>query len=78
MYIRNAYRGRGYAKQLLRHIENLAQARGVILIRLETGIHQPEAVGLYEKSGYYRIGPFGNYGNDPLSLFYEKRLIPSQ
>ena len=44
-------------------------------MRLETGIHQPEAVALYEKGGYHRIPPFGNYPkDDPLSLCYEKRL----
>ena len=39
MYVRNAYCSRAYAKQLLRHIENLAWAKGVILMRLDTGIH---------------------------------------
>ena len=41
---------------------------------LETGIHQPEAIGLYEGFGFERCGPFGEYGPDPLSVFMEKRL----
>jgi putative acetyltransferase len=43
--------------------------------RLETGIHQPEAIGLYQKLGYYRINPFGDYQEDPLSIFMEKKLL---
>ena len=75
MYVRNEFRGRGYGRQLLAHLEQLATAKGVTTMRLETGIHQPEAVALYEKGGYHRIPPFGNYpAADPLSLCYEKRL----
>lgn len=39
---------------------------------LETGISQPEALGLYERSGYARRGPFGAYAEDPLSVFMHK------
>ena len=28
---------------------------GVLLLRLETGIHQREAIGLYERMGFQRI-----------------------
>ena len=74
MYVRGEFRGLGLAKTLLRHIEQVAVARGVVNLRLETGIHQPEAIGLYESSGFHKIPPFGEYGEDPLSYFYEKRL----
>ena len=75
MYVRSRFRGLGLAKLLLRHLEVLALDRGATVMRLETGIYQPEAVGLYERTGYYRIPPFGDYPkDDPLSLCYEKRL----
>ena len=75
MYVRDRFRGLGLAKRMLLHLEEVAATRGASLMRLETGIHQPEAIGLYEKGGYYRIPPFGTYPpNDPLSLCYEKRL----
>ena len=75
MYVRDRFRGRGYGGQLLAHLERLALDRGVTVMRLETGIYQPDAVALYEKHGYQRIPPFGAYPpNDPLSLCYEKRL----
>ena len=51
-----------------------ARERGVRLLRLETGIHQKEAIRLYEGSGFRRISPFGEYKEDPLSLFFEKRI----
>ncbi len=74
MYVRPQFRGRGFAKLMLNHLADYAQARGVSLLRLETGIHQHEAIGLYERMGFYRIPPFGEYKEDPLSLFYEKLL----
>jgi putative acetyltransferase len=43
-------------------------------LRLETGIHQAEAIALYATHGFREIGPFGDYKLDPLSLFMEKRL----
>ncbi len=47
---------------------------GVHSLKLETGIHQPEAIGLYERFGFVRCEPFGDYAPDPLSLFMEKPL----
>ena len=32
------------------------------------------AIGLYERAGSWRIPPFGEYKEDPLSLFFEKRI----
>jgi GNAT superfamily N-acetyltransferase len=75
MYVRPQYRGRGFAKLLLRHLSEYAWAQGVPLLRLETGIHQYEAIGLYERMGFHRISPFGAYKEDPLSVFYEKSLM---
>ena len=74
MYVRPQFRGSGFGKLLLDHLAAYALAEGVALLRLETGIHQREAIGLYERMGFYRIPPFGPYTDDPLSLFFEKRL----
>jgi GNAT superfamily N-acetyltransferase len=75
MYVRPPFRGLGFGKFLLDHLADHARAHGVGLFRLETGIHQTEAIGLYERAGFQRIPPFGAYVEDPLSLFYEKRLV---
>jgi putative acetyltransferase len=74
MYVRPQFRGMGFAKLILDHLESHARAHHVPLLRLETGIHQQEAIGLYERSGFYRIPPFGPYTDDPVSRCYEKRL----
>ena len=74
MYVRPAFRGLGLAKRLVDHLADYARVRGVGRLRLETGIHQTEAIGLYESLGFYRIPPFGPYREDPLSLCYEKRI----
>jgi putative acetyltransferase len=74
MYVRPQFRGLGFGKMMLQHLADHARARGVSLLRLETGIHQREAIGLYERMGFRRTPPFGAYTDDPLSLFYEKSL----
>lgn len=43
-------------------------------IRLETGISQPEAIGLYRKTGFVEIEAFAPYKPDPLSMFMELKL----
>ena len=75
MYVRPPFRGLGFGKLLLDHLADYAGAHGVHLLRLETGIHQAEAISLYERRGFQRIPPFGEYVDDPLSLFYEKRIM---
>jgi len=75
MYVRPQFRSLGYGKLLLNHLADYARAHGVRLLRLETGIHQGAAIRLYEGMGFQRIPPFGHYVADPLSLYYEKRII---
>jgi GNAT superfamily N-acetyltransferase len=75
MYVRPPFRGRGFARLMLNHATDFARSHGVELLRLETGIHQREAIRLYERLGFRRIPPFGSYKVDPLSLFYEKPVL---
>jgi putative acetyltransferase len=74
MYVRLQFRGLGFAKLMLNHLADYAQSQGVRLLRLETGIHQHVAIGLYERMGFEQIPPFGEYKADPLTRCYEKRL----
>jgi putative acetyltransferase len=74
MYVRPAFRGTGLGRRMIDHLEAHAARRGISILRLETGILQKDAIGLYEAAGYRRIEPFGEYRPDPLSFFYEKRL----
>jgi putative acetyltransferase len=74
MYVDQAARGRGIGRDLLNAIERRARDLNLACLRLETGIHQAEAIALYTTHGFCEIGPFGDYKLDPLSLFMEKRL----
>ncbi|WP_414566650.1 MULTISPECIES: GNAT family N-acetyltransferase [unclassified Anabaena] len=75
MYTKPGFRGKGIGKKILNQIELTAKQSNIYTLRIETGIYQPEAIGLYEKLGFYRIPSFGDYQPDPLSLFLEKRLV---
>jgi GNAT superfamily N-acetyltransferase len=72
MYIRPAFRGLGLARRLIDRLAEHARDQGVIVLRLETGIHQHEAIRLYERMGFRQIPPFDPYRPDPLSVFYER------
>lgn len=79
MYTRPAARGRGVAKALLYRIEDEARRANKSVLRLETGILQREAIGLYETMGFRPCGPFGPYATMPAdsietSIFFEKGL----
>ena len=76
MYVRPHRRGQGVAQALLAQLAQLSQQQGFSVLRLETGIHQPEAARLYERAGFSRCPPFGQYADDGVSLCYEKRLAP--
>lgn len=74
MYVDEARRGLGTGRKLLEHLAMFARMSGLSELKLETGIHQPAAIALYENAGFSRCEPFGDYRPDPLSLFMEKRL----
>ena len=74
MYVRPIYRGLGLGKGMLNHLAEYAREHQVDLLRLETGIYQTEAIGLYERYGFQRRPPFGDYTEDPMSVYYEKSI----
>jgi putative acetyltransferase len=58
-------------------LEERAYQDGIRVLRLETGIHQHESLGLYFARGYTQRSPFGGYLGDPHSVFLEKLLSPA-
>jgi putative acetyltransferase len=64
----------GLSRKLMTVLEDEARVLGFKFARLETGISQPEALGLYRALGYADRAPFGEYKLDPLSVFMEKAL----
>jgi putative acetyltransferase len=74
MFVLPEARGLSLGKRILGRIEEQARREGLDRLCLETGIHQPEALGLYRAAGFLEREPFGDYQPDPLSVFMEKAL----
>jgi putative acetyltransferase len=74
MYVDPACRGRGIGRALLAFLEREAVVRGCRVLALETGYLQQEAIGLYESAGFVRCGTFGDYIDDPNSVFLSKEM----
>lgn len=74
VFVIEEHRGRGLSKAIMARLERHLKESNVAIARLETGIRQPEALGLYGRLDYVIREPFGSYGNDPLSVFMEKQL----
>jgi GNAT superfamily N-acetyltransferase len=55
LWVDPASRGQGIARALMDGIEDAAGALGLTDLRLGTGDRQPEAVALYESSGWQRV-----------------------
>jgi putative acetyltransferase len=70
MYVVPDARGRGFARALLAGLE----AAGYSTLRLATGALQPEAIALYESSGYTLTAPWGKYVDQPGTRCYVKRI----
>jgi putative acetyltransferase len=67
-------RGRGLSKTILAALEARASEEEVRCLRLETGIENHAALALYERAGFTRCDPFGDYRPDPFSVFMQKKL----
>ncbi|MDX2679982.1 GNAT family N-acetyltransferase [Streptomyces sp. NY05-11A] len=74
MYVAPQARGRGIAVRLLAEAERTVGALGHSEIRLETGVHQPEAIALYTRAGYTPIPNYPPYQDKTLSRCYAKPL----
>ena len=74
MYVVPAAQRRGLAREMLAHLEQDAAVAGAEAMVLETGAAQPEAIALYESSGYAPIVPFGFYAASPSVRCFAKSL----
>ena len=74
IFVDPAFRGKGLAQRILLALEDIARLAGYNTLRLETGIYQPEALRMFENNGYARTGRYGNYPDDPMSVFMMKDL----
>ncbi|HZG03885.1 MAG TPA: GNAT family N-acetyltransferase [Streptomyces sp.] len=74
MFVIREVRGQGLARRILALLEDDARRAGRIRMVLETGTMQPEAMALYESSGYAPAEKFGVYRHEPNSRCYAKPL----
>jgi GNAT superfamily N-acetyltransferase len=78
MYVAPAARRRGIARAMLANLESQARTLGVTRLRLETGLHQPEALSLYASAGYVETEPFGPYAGAPLARHFARSLVDAE
>jgi GNAT superfamily N-acetyltransferase len=74
MYTRPAVRRRGVSRAVLARLEAIARELGYHRLLLETGSPQPEAIALYEQTGWERIEPYGHYRDEDTSICFGKDL----
>ena len=72
MYTIPDYRGKGIAYTVLTELEKWAAELAYNRCVLETGKRQPEAIRLYQKTGYNIIPNYGQYINVENSVCFEK------
>lgn len=72
MYVMESQRGKGIASKILVKLEQFSISKGIFKIRLETGNLHFHAMAMYEKQGYQRIGIYGDYKPNNISVFFEK------
>ena len=72
----NAALGRGVGKAMLDHIVATARIEGITRLSLETGSTEQFAAAnrLYEKEGFERTGPFGDYADTPWTRFFTREI----
>lgn len=75
MYVVPERRGEGISRELLSALEAEAAVLGWLLLRLEIGARQPEAIALYSSSGYTRIDNVGPSAGAAESICFQKRLL---
>ena len=73
-----ALRRQGAGRAFLAHIIGVAKTRSYARLSLETGAMTAfkPAHALYESFGFTFCGPFGDYAEDPNSVFMMLRLYP--
>lgn len=74
MFIRKEYRGKGLSKEIVKELLVWSKELMYKTVLLETGIKQPEAIGLYENMGFHRIEPYGEYIGNNESICMKKAI----
>ncbi len=74
VFVLPARRGQGVAGAVLAEVERWAREAAYAAAVLETGQNQPEAIRLYERSGYARTANYGQYAGVANSVCMRKEI----
>ncbi len=74
MFVRPEFRGQHIAQQTLAALEAWARELHITHCVLETGQKQPEAIRLYQRSGYESIPNYGQYAGVENSVCMRKTI----
>ena len=75
MYVHPDHRGQHFGRLILSDLESWAGEKGFYECILETGLKQPEAIRLYQKSGYETIPNYGQYAGVENSVCMRKSAL---
>jgi putative acetyltransferase len=75
MFVQPTHRQQGVARAVLQELEQWASELGYARCVLETGKRQPEAIALYQRSGYAFTPNYGQYVGVENSVCLQKALI---
>ncbi|MEO0829399.1 MAG: GNAT family N-acetyltransferase [Pseudomonadota bacterium] len=74
MFVDPEARGAGIGDELMGHLISQARLLGLPALMLETGNLLHEAHRLYGRHGFAPRGPFGDYADEPTSIYMELSL----
>jgi GNAT superfamily N-acetyltransferase len=76
MYVADEARGKGVGRALVAQLLSDARSAGYGVMRLDTSMHQHEAMALYEQAGFRSIGPYYEVPDDLINWlrYYELKL----
>jgi GNAT superfamily N-acetyltransferase len=74
MFVREAFRGKGIAKEVLSELEHWAKELAYTECILETGNMLTNAIQLYQTSGYERTSNYGQYIGVATSVCMKKKI----
>jgi GNAT superfamily N-acetyltransferase len=77
MFVHHTHRNKGIAPRILHELEQWATELDYSACILETGDKQPEAVRLYQKTGYERISNYEPYTHVENSICMKKNILPA-
>lgn len=71
MYTQPKHRGKGVGRIVLNELKSWAKELNYHRVVLETGVRQPEAIGLYTSQGFEQIPNYGQYKGMENSLCFQ-------